>query len=110
MWAPGRVNSPHGSHSNMKLGQHWSDTEKAGHFVRLHSLHPSLQNRSSFFAPQRCLSTKDADDDQIPVVAVADRQQRRILCKDNLKDGGVSATKYRWIANRRVEEQTSDVK
>ena len=41
--------------------------------------------------------TKAADDDQIPVAAVADGQQwkKEFLCKDNLKDSNVSATKYR---------------
>jgi len=37
------------------------------------------------FAPQQCLITKDADDDQIPVEAVANGQQwtKEFSCKDN---------------------------
>ena len=55
------------------------------------------------FAPQKCLNTKDADDDQIPVAAVAGGQQweKEFLCKDNLKDSSVSATKYRKVSDSR---------
>jgi hypothetical protein len=50
--APGRGSSPHGSHSNTKLGQHCTDTERVGHFAHLRSLCPNLQNRSSFWPPK----------------------------------------------------------
>jgi hypothetical protein len=48
-------------------------------------------------APKNALTTKNADDDQIPVAPVADEQQwdKKILRKDNFKDSSVSATRYR---------------
>src|SRR6516162_10027694 len=55
--------------------------------------------------------TKGADDDQIPVAAVADGQQwkKEFLCKDNLKDSSVSATKYRWISTDAWVKTSKDV-
>jgi hypothetical protein len=49
------------------------------------------------FAPQKYLTTKDADNDQIPVAPVVYGQQwtKKFLRKNNFKDSSASATRYR---------------